>query len=361
MTHQRQRWTEEYTHDDMDWSWLGGYSIKFQGCHHVTQWNDEASMEDQVRVMTKRLVRFRLCPTDQCSSSTHAAGCDSNYGDYVIDLNTFLDSYYLYVGDPYTTTNADFLTGIRFPNNVANDDDELLDHDVDVECVPFVPSHPTTESGAEGDAHQTNNHYSELYIGPYCAEQGGAVFLGLFQDNRCTNFADSRGGRGSALYKRLTGGQPLPYASESVIGMDCVPCGPDEEAFAMCEMMYMLAGKCETNLHPTTTTTTTTTKVNENACNYMEGIKIRRVDGKRVVVPAKPRQSVSIAILVLAAVFVLLALCVCWLQYKIYYKPKTKYQSIQRSAEEEDILPDDTLDDTEEGPSNEREAVSGVS
>ena len=72
----------------------------------------------------------------------------------VIDLNTFLDSYYLYVGDPYTT-NADFLKGIRFPNKVANDDDdELLDHDVDVECVPFVPQ-PTTENGAEGDAHQT--------------------------------------------------------------------------------------------------------------------------------------------------------------------------------------------------------------
>ena len=70
-------------------AFVANYSLKFQGCHEITQWNGEADGEDDVRVSTKRLVRFRLCPSDSCQDES-SAGCNSGYGDYVMDMNTFL-------------------------------------------------------------------------------------------------------------------------------------------------------------------------------------------------------------------------------------------------------------------------------
>jgi hypothetical protein len=78
--------------NDVDYSFIADYSIKFQGCHHVQQWNEYADDEDDVRVRTKRLVRFRLCESDSCSNS-NSAGCTSKFGDYVVDMNTFVASY----------------------------------------------------------------------------------------------------------------------------------------------------------------------------------------------------------------------------------------------------------------------------
>merc|ERR1712032_1675865 len=86
-----------------DISFVSNYSIKFMGCHHVTQWaseEEQEDMEDQVddevglnaangRIRSKGLVRFRLCPSDSCFDH-FGAGCSSNYGEYVVDMYTFL-------------------------------------------------------------------------------------------------------------------------------------------------------------------------------------------------------------------------------------------------------------------------------
>jgi hypothetical protein len=75
--------------NNADYSYIAEYSIKFQGCHHVQQWNDNVDEENDVRIMTKRLARFRLCPTDQCSNDK-SAGCTSKYGDYIVDVRPLL-------------------------------------------------------------------------------------------------------------------------------------------------------------------------------------------------------------------------------------------------------------------------------
>lgn len=71
--------------NNADYSYIAEYSIKFQGCHHVQQWNDNVDEDNDVRIMTKRLARFRLCPTDQCSNDK-SSGCSTKYGDYVVDV-----------------------------------------------------------------------------------------------------------------------------------------------------------------------------------------------------------------------------------------------------------------------------------
>ena len=80
-----QRELNENDNGSADYSYIAEYSIKFQGCHHVQQWNDNVDEENDVRIMTKRLARFRLCPTDQCSNDK-SSGCTSKYGDYIVDV-----------------------------------------------------------------------------------------------------------------------------------------------------------------------------------------------------------------------------------------------------------------------------------
>jgi hypothetical protein len=44
-----------------DFTWVVGYSLTFQGCHH-TQWNEEANGEEDVRITTKRLFASACAP-----------------------------------------------------------------------------------------------------------------------------------------------------------------------------------------------------------------------------------------------------------------------------------------------------------
>ena len=60
--------------EEIDYTWVAGMSLKFQGCYHTQQWNEEADGDEDVRISTQRLVRFRLCPSDQCTME-NAAGC----------------------------------------------------------------------------------------------------------------------------------------------------------------------------------------------------------------------------------------------------------------------------------------------
>lgn len=103
-----------------DMTFVSGYSIKFLGCHHVTQWDeDESAWYDNQsyeeaqegnnnneennynkpyisaangRLTQKGLIRFRLCKSDSCFDHFNN-GCSSNYGEYVVDMSTFLDAY----------------------------------------------------------------------------------------------------------------------------------------------------------------------------------------------------------------------------------------------------------------------------
>jgi len=78
--------------DAADNTWISGFALKFQGCHHIAHWNQDADDEEDVRIETKRLARFRLCPVSSCSDQS-GSGCKSGYGDYIVDMDDFLASY----------------------------------------------------------------------------------------------------------------------------------------------------------------------------------------------------------------------------------------------------------------------------
>jgi hypothetical protein len=352
----------------VDMSWVVDYSIKFQGCHHVSQWNSESEDGDQVLIQTKRLIRFRLCPTASCSVSS-SSGCSSAYGDYIIDMNTFLYVYFDAVQEQneYTCQNLE--------NNVCNcadnGDDDYTEEMCLYDCYSAqgvtdicADGNPYAQDGEEQEVFKLSNYVEcqqtefnyrrledaeedqdedqeeedeeeeeeqeqdenqnynnvEYYIGPYCAEQGGAINLGLFLDNTCTTYADSKGG--SSTYKTLTGAK-LPYSSQSIITNDCMSCqqvnngdNDDNNAYGVsenCAEIYDDAGKCESTLY----SSGVVDAPNNNACTYIKGIKVVRRDGIITQVGSKANKTASIFIGIFVVAFVLLAAYVYYLKTKL--------------------------------------------
>jgi hypothetical protein len=332
--------------EEEDFTWVSGYSIKFQGCHHISQWNEEADGEEDVRIQTKRLVRFRLCPSNDCSA-VNAGGCESGYGEYIIDMNIYLEAYMegvenyneyrcAYIADMVCDCDDDDGKGDDFDEEiciwecyVANGVEEVCDVDNPynddeaeeeafelqeyMECANWEP--------ANNDRRRAEEEEVEYFMGPYCADDGGSIYLGIFTDETCTTFADEYGGK--QLYKTLEG-TDLPYGEASIIDMECISCkepedynnegddaNDEDEVVEMCEQIYQQAGKCETNL------SNGGSSINTNACNYMEGIKIVRKNGVVQQNSSKANKTASIFIGIFVVAFVLLAAYVYYLKTKL--------------------------------------------
>ena len=69
------------------------YSIKYTDCAAVDVWNDEVAENEDYDGVTvrQRFAMFRLCPTDSCSNNRQY-GCSSSFGEYVVELEQFLET-----------------------------------------------------------------------------------------------------------------------------------------------------------------------------------------------------------------------------------------------------------------------------
>mmetsp|Transcript_34273 Transcript_34273/g.39017 ORF Transcript_34273/g.39017 Transcript_34273/m.39017 type:complete len:367 (-) Transcript_34273:227-1327(-) len=304
-----------------NYEFLEEYSIKFQGCHHVSQWNADADDEDDVRIKTKRLVRFRLCPTNNCQNDA-TSGCTSKFGDYVVDLNTFVAAYLQNIADNqdslcadvadecagncnngddadcmyacYSTYNMDFC--VQNDDDNKNDDFDALDY---AECAQY-------DLGNNRRKLEDGYNY---YLGPYCADQGGQIHLGLFSDDTCTTFVNN----GDGLFYDTMGYQ-LPYVETSLVSDRCISCAiQDDDGNAevndVCTTIYQVSGKCETKMN--------VEYPNESACTYIEGIKIIREDGVIRTSSVKKSKAAAVSIGLFLTVAVLLSGYVYYLRTKL--------------------------------------------
>jgi hypothetical protein len=321
-----------------DYTWVAKMSLKFQGCYHTQTWNSDANGEDDVRVSTQRLVRFRLCPSDSCTA-TNAAGCDAGYGDYVIGMETYMKAYMDMVQrDHEYSCKVEEQYG-----DVVNCEDDYCKYDTYMAkgmeyCVDRNPydedNGNNNKNGnnrnemmnkiAEGCQQFKVNNRRELeeeakyYLGSYCSDSGGAIHVGLFTDDSCSTFADENNGADTfyslALYE-------MPYATTTMIGTECVSCKEPkdvnqnnendqydaDEVKESCEELYAGAGKCETQLSLEAPTT--------SACNFMEGIKIYRKNGSMITTKSTGTTA-SVFIGLFATSFILLG------GYSYYLKTK---------------------------------------
>lgn len=332
--------------EEIDFTWVANYAIKFQGCHQISQWNEEADGEEDVRIQTKRLVRFRLCPKDSCTTE-NAGGCNSGYGEYILDMNIFLDAYLQarqehneYMCEMYAYKNCqnnggrrldedaclwDYLESIGEDPYMCVDKNPYSDDEAEDEAFEFADYMACAEYKFENQNNRKLDQQEEVqyFMGPYCSDNGGAIYLGLFTDDSCTIFADDYGGK--ETFYSSSGGTTMPFYATSVIDYDCISCTEPEEynndgndaqdadeVIEFCEQIYEQAGKCETQL-----SSAGISNLNENACNYMEGIKIVRKNGVVQQNSSKANKTASIFIGIFVVAFVLLAAYVYYLKTKL--------------------------------------------
>lgn len=320
--------------DNEQISWVSGYSLKFQGCHHIQQWNSQAEGKDDVKVATKNLVRFRLCPTSSCSASK-AAGCTGGYGDYIIDMKTYINAY-------FEVENQKCESFLNSCDCADAENQEYCKYDCAVAggMTQCVEANPYEEADGEQVATFAVDNYlacgilegynrarklqenAQYYLGPYCAKQGGAIYMGLFTDDTCTEYADDTAG--VTTFTELTG-QSLPYSAESLVGMDCISCaeqndemeengGDTDTVGDQCANIYSVAGKCETSLPDNMVETK-----NTNGCSFIDGIKIVRADG--LVATSSKKSAVATAFIVIfAMLFCAMAFYVWYLRKRIGIK-----------------------------------------
>merc|ERR1719221_1485543 len=307
-------------------TWIANYSLKFQGCRHHASLNLNADEDDEVKVMTTKLAHFRLCPINSCTS--WLGGCSSNYGEYVVDLASFEQIYVegqrrqqeyacqMYVYEKCDCTESDdkddnfdrdyceydcyanskYMQECIDRNPYEEEEgerEEEFEAQEYVECKEWeVPEADEDEEEEGDDAERRRRKLDEeeevqYYIGPYCSADGSAVYLGLYTDDTCTDFADSN--NGLSTYKELAG-EDLPYGSKSLITAECVSCveqedpnrededdnddGEEEvEISREFQEKYETAGKCEQNINGMTS------EPNNDGCSFISGIQMTNSDG----------------------------------------------------------------------------------
>lgn len=333
---------------EIDITWMTGYDLKFQGCYETNAWNADGGNGDDdqdVKIMTKRLVRFRLCPSGSCDGSS-ASGCTSGYGDYLVDLNQFLDTWSEAKMQKEEYECEQVRESCGCGQNDQDDDEEACEYNcytsanmsycIEDEnkfelqrytyCGELEMPEEEEDNGRKRKRRLDEEEEEEqLFLGPYCSGQGGSIHLGMFTDETCSVKYDSYYGRD---YYYNIFGKGMPYSQSNLVGLGCKTCiAPvyddgnnrklDEEYMdgngnyvaPICYESYFGSAKCEDNLsidYP-----------NSYGCNYIEGIKIIRAAGTVTELDATPSKSASAFIGIFAVSFVVLGAYVYYLKTKL--------------------------------------------
>jgi hypothetical protein len=99
-------------------------------------------------------------------------------------------------------------------DNYPCTDDEADNNDFDIEDYMQCTQLEVNNNNDRRQLEEGDGNAIYYYVGPYCAKQGGSVYLGLFTDNACTEFA-------TVTFESLTGFE-MPYDGKSIIDEECL-------------------------------------------------------------------------------------------------------------------------------------------
>jgi hypothetical protein len=232
---------DQYYDGQVDFD-LSQYSIQFNKCQTIKQYDGNYHSGNTI-LSTKRFVIFRLCPDDSC---------DSNYGEYLIDLDSYLYSMVPHmeavqeqycedcnacmgVDDDATCGQIDLDTCSTKCKNIAN-----------MESNGYVDAAEYTECGK---VYYNQNTGVSYYAGAMCSSSGTKIKIGLFADDECSVIADvdnidhyikNENGYNVKLSYHL-----LKQTFSSEVGAYLTSCAQDGDVNQVCQSLYEEAGKCE--------------------------------------------------------------------------------------------------------------------
>lgn len=288
---------------------LGLYSIKFIDCRTVSQWkgDTEDKGDTSSQITETKLVRYRLCPTSSCSSKT-STGCTSKYGDYIVDISTFIYNY----------LSAQALLNQSIKSQCQNECSNNSNTYCTEECFSRYGGRTVMtylENGASFDPrnYATCSAYKDYYLAPYCSTDAKSIYLGIYADNECAEFSSC----GTSCFKS-TYGFKLPFADTSVLSHNCVSCSSNYISqhfggngnynygtIATCEELYTNSGKCETRM--------SISYPNESACTYIQGLHKIQQNGGSYTKNVRRSKGASVAIGLISFTSILLGFYVQYL------------------------------------------------
>lgn len=244
---------------------ISSYSIKFQRCQFVKSYDDDlAADEDMPTVLaTKRFIVFRLCPDNNCQT------CNYNYGEYLVDLETYLGATIdyqqesqqekCYACQTYCNLDDDGNDDGNNGNDQRNLQNYMYNVDCDAcyqECMKienmeengFIDATTFTECQMLYDPDDDGK--STLYAGPMCSGSGYKIKIGVFTDEYCS-IVDSSKDVDDYLMSDEGTQMKLSHALLKTVYADgsCVACSDgndDGGANDMCDELYQESAKCET-------------------------------------------------------------------------------------------------------------------
>lgn len=253
---------------------LSGYSVRFGKCQHVKTFSDEVAQdEDSTTVFAmKHFVLFRMCPSDQCAS------CDENYGEYVVEVNQYLENmaeFYRdlfeaqceYCDDGCVDTDDDKAANNNNNNNNGDvptcdfcDDCDKYENMEDynyVDAADYIECQELDIAENDADDGGDDDEDLQLYVGPRCSADGSRIVLDVFSDENCWELYEQGGADVETLLGKQISYQFLK-SSYSTSAENCVSCSEDDNidddkdnqdednVFEMCENIYEMSAKCET-------------------------------------------------------------------------------------------------------------------
>jgi len=224
---------------------LASYSVRFGQCQHVKMYDDDlAQDQDSTEVFTmKHFVVYRLCSSDSCDT------CKENYGEYVTEVDDYLNEIVEYNKDQFENMckNCDENCGDDDGSQYCSHCAEKCEKYNDIEDNGQIDASEYIEC-QEIDQGDDDDGANQLYVGPRCSSDGTQIRLGVFSDENCWEPYD-------ADLEELLGSEIVYYFMRNAYSVTgCTSCkeqdGNDEDdgdnVAEICENLYDVAAKCET-------------------------------------------------------------------------------------------------------------------
>lgn len=275
---------------------ISGFSLKFEKCQFIKAYDDEVAENEEYDTVlaTKHFVVFKLCPGDTCSS------CSYGYGEYMIDLETYLESTVGYQQElQEEMCNACDECGQDEEEEEAEEEDGEEEDDAEEEdgerrkkrrklgrklavdcdsCADECDKIENMEANGYIDATEflecqmiygpDDDAKDALYAGPMCASSGSRINIGVFTDEACS-IGDSSKNVDDYLVDEDGYQMKLSHALLKTVYTDtCISClqveeedenededgDEDEDAEEqeaetneLCQALYEEAAKCESS------------------------------------------------------------------------------------------------------------------